>query len=306
MHTKGIMFGIGLIVAIDLVAVEPSSAQQTSSQRTLENTQLRGSQDYKDTIAAFLRGDNSKIVGGLVAPDGAYPWQVSLTASWIADPAQGHFCGGSIYNSKWIVTAAHCVIDNQARDIHVIAGTNKLTAVSPRLNIRRIIVHRAYNKPKEHDNDVALLELLRPLTFNDKIQSIELLSPADEKRLADPGKQLTVTGWGATQEGGSSVRDLRFVDIPAVSRDTCDSRPSYYRQITDNMLCAGKAIGGKDSCQGDSGGPLITDKASGPVRLAGIVSWGDGCAQFAKYGVYTRVARYNEWIAACTKNPAGC
>jgi secreted trypsin-like serine protease len=305
MNTAGRIGGVGLAIALSALALE-AQAQQMASQRTLENSESRGSKDYQDTVAAFLKGDNSKIVGGAVAPESAYPWQVSLSVSWIADPGQGHFCGGSIYNSKWVVTAAHCVVDNQPRDIHVVAGSNKLTANSRRLNIRRIIVHRAYNRPKEHDNDVALLELLRPLAFDDKTKPIELLSTADENGLIDPGRQLTVTGWGATQEGGSPVRDLRFVDIPSVSRDTCNQPPSYNRYVTDNMICAGKALGGKDSCQGDSGGPLITNNTSGPVRLAGIVSWGDGCARFAKYGVYTRVARYNQWIATCTSNPGAC
>jgi len=305
MIANRIGFGIGFI-AISLFAIAKSSAQQASSQKTIEKTELRGSRDFKDTVAAFLKNENSKIVGGALAPEGAYPWQVSLSVSWIADPGQGHFCGGSIYNSNWIVTAAHCVIDNQPQDINVVSGTSKITSTSPRLNVRRIIVHRSYNRPKEHDNDVALLELFKPLVFDDKTKPIELLSPAEEGRLTDPGKLLTVTGWGATQEGGSPVRDLRFVDIPSVIRDTCNQPPSYNHQVTDNMICAGKPLGGKDSCQGDSGGPLVTDKASGPVRLAGIVSWGEGCARFAKYGVYTRVARYNEWIATCTNSPGAC
>jgi secreted trypsin-like serine protease len=305
MNTTRRIAGFGLAVTLSVLALE-TNAQQKTSQRTVENAEFRGSKDYQETVAAYLKGDNAKIVGGAVAPEGAYPWQVSLSVSWIADPGQGHFCGGAIYNAKWIVTAAHCVIDNQPRDIHVVAGTNKLTAASPRLNVRRIIVHRAYNKPKEHDNDVALLELLGPLVFNDRTKPIELLWPADESRLADAGRQLTVTGWGATQEGGSPVRDLRFVDVPSVSRDTCNQPPSYNNKITDNMICAGKTLGGTDSCQGDSGGPLVTDKAAGPVRLAGIVSWGEGCARFGKFGVYTRVARYNQWITACTGNPSGC
>lgn len=297
--------GIGLAV-FGLLVVTKSTAQQDSSQTSLERAMSRGSQDYKDAIAAFLKGDSSKIVGGAPAPEAAYPWQVSLSVSWIADPGRGHFCGGSIYNSKWIVTAAHCVIDNEPQDIHVVAGTNKLVATSTRLNVRRIIVHRNYDRPKEHDNDVALLELLTPLTFDDKTKPIELLSPVDEHLLADSGRELTVTGWGATQEGGSPVRDLRFTVVPSVSREICNQPPSYNHHVTENMICAGKSLGGTDSCQGDSGGPLVSDKSLGPVRLVGIVSWGEGCAHFAKYGVYTRVARYNKWIATCTQNPGAC
>jgi secreted trypsin-like serine protease len=278
---------------------------QTPSRRSPQNGEVRGSQDYKSAVAAFRRGENDKIIGGLPAPDGAFPWQVSLSVSWIADPGRGHFCGGSIYDANWIITAAHCVIDNEPEDIHVVAGTNKLTASSPRLNIQRIIIHRAYDRPKKHDNDVALLELLRPLKLDNKIKPIELLSPAEEDRVTEPGQQLTVTGWGATQEDGRPVRDLRFVDIPAVSRDTCNQPPSYNHHVTDNMICAGRPIGGKDSCQGDSGGPLIS-KSLGPFRLAGVVSWGDGCARFGKYGIYARVSRYNAWIAKCTRNPDSC
>jgi secreted trypsin-like serine protease len=301
MNIKSVIVSIGLVLVIPIFT---ANAQGTPGKRTLDSMELRGSQDYQDTAAAFLKGDTSKVVGGKVAPDGAYPWQVALLVSWIANPVQAHFCGGSIYNTHWIVTAAHCVIENEPRDIHVVAGTNKLTAHVERANVRRIVVHRDYNKPKKHDNDVALLELFRPLVFNDRIGAIELLSPADESRLTGAGQQLTVTGWGATQEGGSPVRDLRFVDIPPVPREKCNERPSYNRRVTENMICAGNSIG--DSCQGDSGGPLITDKRSGAIRLAGLVSWGEGCAQFAKYGVYTRVVRYNEWIAKCTSNPGTC
>jgi hypothetical protein len=208
MSTKKIIVGVELTFAISLFSVIGAGAQQASSQRTLENTELRGSQDYKDTGAAFLKGDNSKIVGGAVAPEGAYPWQVSLSVSWIADPGQGHFCGGSIYNTKWIVTAAHCVVDNQPLDIHVVAGTNKLTSTSPRLNVRRIIVHRTYNKPKEHDNDVALLELLKPLAFSDLIKPHRAVVAGRRKPIG--GSRKTTDGHGMGRDPGRRRAGTRF------------------------------------------------------------------------------------------------
>lgn len=268
-------------------------------------TEIRGSADYRDTVDRFLKGIRPKVVGGSIAPEGAYPWQISLVVSWIADASRGHFCGGSIYDRSWIVTAAHCVDTNQPEDIHVVSGSNIIGQNSPRINVKRIIVHKSYNA-SSNDNDIALLELLEPLSLSAGVQAIELLDATEEDASFATGKMLTVTGWGATVEGGGTVKNLRFVDVPPVTRDVCNRPESYDGSITDNMICAGRALGGTDSCQGDSGGPLVTDKSAGLPKLAGIVSFGEGCARPAKFGVYTRVTRYKGWINQCVASPKSC
>jgi secreted trypsin-like serine protease len=264
---------------------------------------LTGSEDYEDTVKRFLSGDVDKVVGGRLASMGAHPWQVSLAVSWIADAGRAHFCGGSVYDSRWIVTAAHCMKDLIPAQIHVVAGTNVLTRGAYRINVSRIIRHASYD-PKSKDNDVALLQTAEPLPLGSLVRSIGLMSADDEVKLS--GKNLLVTGWGATEQGGVKVRDLREVDVPYVTNEACNDFLSYDGRVTANMLCAGRAAGGVDSCQGDSGGPLTLKTGSTSTILAGIVSWGRGCAQPGKYGVYARVSRYKAWVENCTKAPSTC
>lgn len=251
-----------------------------------------GVADYDQVVKLYRDDGTPKIVGGQVAPDKAYPWQVSLQVSWIADPGAAHFCGGTVYREKWVITAAHCVAGLKADDIVVSAGVNNLGPGVRRTNLARIIAHENYNKIP-HDSDIALLELKTPLKFDDRTKPATLITAAQEAAFA-PGADLTVTGWGATKIGGDTVRDLRFVGVPFVDRDTCNKTLSYDGKITATMMCAGKAAGGADSCQGDSGGPLVV---AGQPQLAGVVSWGQGCALPYKYGVYARIPPFASWIA---------
>jgi len=110
-----------------------------------------------------------------------------------------------------------------------------------------------------------------------------------------------LVGWGRLKEGGKKATVLQEAKVPIINRQTCWKALSLYGVFTSNMICAGYKKGGIDACQGDSGGPLVY-RNGGRFELAGIVSWGSGCGDAEKYGVYTRVDKYVNWIKANIKN----
>ena len=295
----------GVVTAISLVLAGVLSAQ-TPRVSSLSDLPVSGSQPYRETVDRFMNHLEPKIVGGRVAPPGAYPWQVSLGVSWIADPYRAHFCGGSVYSANWIVTAAHCMENTPPKDVIVTAGTHLLGngTGGSRRNVKRIIVKSNFDS-QTMNNDVALIELSEPLELDATTQAIRLVSSTDESALLHNGTPLVVTGWGTTKQNGKPVRDLRYVEVPLVERATCNRPLAYDAQISTNMLCAGVAAGGVDACQGDSGGPLTVGADAKP-QLAGVVSWGEGCARPNKPGVYTRLANYSSWVAGCVARPEHC
>lgn len=267
---------------------------------------------YDQAIARNLHHEAWKIVGGSEAAQGSAPWQASLGVSRIADPARAHFCGGSIIASRWIITAAHCVTRLSPEKVLVVVGSNRLHGALVRHAVKRIIVHPGFNAASM-DKDIALMELLEPLALGTQLRAIELPRLNDEKRLLVKNAGLTVTGWGATVEDGAAVVTLRTLEVPLVQRRSCNRALAYDGAVTINMICAGFVAGGEDACQGDSGGPLTIDAAPGIAAdakrtptLAGIVSWGDGCAHVDKVGVYTRVAKFTAWVGACIAGGPGC
>jgi trypsin len=289
-------------IAASFAAILATYSMSGAEELTAATFKKTGSADYDGTVQRFLDNATPKIVGGIPATPGAYPWQASLVVSNISDAGRAHFCGGSIYNEKWIVTAAHCMTGLDPSQFQVIVGTYTLNNSVKRNAVKRRIVNGSYEKVATSDSDVALIELVQPLDLSGPARPITILSPADEATVLMEGKPLTVTGWGATQEGGNVVRDLRQVTVPFVTYKVCSDPLSYGKQITDNMICAGMMTGGKDSCQGDSGGPLVSVAA--PVQLVGVVSWGDGCARPGKPGVYTRISNFKGWVEACVAGGA--
>lgn len=235
------------------------------------------------------------IVGGQDAAPGQFPWQISLQRR--SGNRFSHSCGGSILNERWVVTAAHCVDGARTRNLRVVAGDHHRTqneGVEQTVGLARIVEHPAYD-PFTSENDIALLELSSPLILSParRTAAIGLFTPADSAAGLDaPGTMATISGWGTTSEGGSLPAVLKFAQVPVVS--DADARDAY-GDIADSMIGAGFDQGGIDTCQGDSGGPLVLQTPAGP-RLAGLTSFGIGCARAGLPGIYTEVSFFNDFI----------
>lgn len=240
-------------------------------------------------------GTGQGIVGGQSASIVDHPWQISLQGSF-----GGHFCGGSIIDPSWILTAAHCVEGSSASSLRVVAGITRLSQANSGQvrSVAQVISYPGYIAP-EYGRDAALLRLSAPLDLSTAtVRAIGLVTPNDEAAgLTAAGVNARVSGWGSLSSGGGSPDNLQAVTVPLVSQAAAQSA---YRgeTITADQLGAGVlGVGGRDACQGDSGGPLTVPDGAGARRLAGVVSWGYGCGDRRYPGLYARVASFTTWIA---------
>lgn len=232
-----------------------------------------------------------RVVGGVNATEGAWPWIVSL--QW-----RGHHrCGASLIGRDWLLTAAHCVY---GRNVHlqsweaVFGLHSQIHENSEHVQTRRVdrvIFHREYDRITKQA-DIAMIHLQQPISFTDWVQPVCL---AAEGQSFAAGRKCFIAGWGRQSENGATPDVLQEAQVPLVDQDQCQQQLPEY-SITSSMLCAGYPEGGVDSCQGDSGGPLVT-LDDGRWTLIGVTSFGRGCGRPQTPGVYARVSAFSSWIA---------
>jgi trypsin len=242
--------------------------------------------------AAIGSADGDRIIGGSAASPGEYPAQGALLIDTNADPTvyEG-LCGGTLLGRRQFLTAAHCVDGSAPADLLVYLGDVDLGgAAGVNVNVAAIEVHAGYDAPS-HINDLAMLTLATPVAF----EPLRVVRANESARWAG-GTQATVIGWGTTETLPFS-QFLLEANVPIIGDDVCVSQ---YASLFDpnTMVCAYDGV--HDTCQGDSGGPLMVPNLAGGFILAGVTSWGIGCAQPNAAGVYARLggAGLNEWVMA--------
>ncbi len=246
-----------------------------------------------------------RIVGGNPTDPGEYPFLVALVSPLTGNSWLGQFCGGAVIDDMWVMTAAHCVSNDDGTQVSptsldVVTGRHDLYCFdfggSPactegqRIDVAEIHRHPQFDKDT-FNNDIALLRLATATTST----PVAWATPTDAGLFA-AGVVATVMGWGQT-ESVPAFPDVPYdVNVEILSDADCKAPNTSYPASSifdDTMLCAGDvASGGVDSCQGDSGGPLVVPDGIGGWLQAGIVSWGIGCADPGAPGVYAQVSAF--------------
>jgi secreted trypsin-like serine protease len=226
-------------------------------------------------VAAPAVAAQPYIVGGADASVADYPYAVFL-----ADARGNQFCGGVLIGPSSVATAAHCAKAVARADMKVVAGRqDKRTRSGSQADVSSVWMPSTFSEPTK-GQDIAVLTLRTRLPY----KAVTVAGGGDTA-LYREGTKATVLGWGRMSDGGQQSNTLRKAVVPLISDKSCAA--SYSNYDPGSMVCAGYSRGGVDACQGDSGGPLVVGDT-----LIGIVSYGEGCAEPNRPGVYTRVSAY--------------
>lgn len=219
--------------------------------------------------------------------------QVAILTKW-----KEQYCGGTLIAPGWVLTAAHCIRRRgRRRKVIVRVGEHEILVDNSNevdMKVERDFPHNHFDY-QTITNDIALLKLRKPEKIKDMVQYACLPEAGDE---LEDGTSCYIVGWGKQKNTHILGSDaLREAEVPIVSKKKC--RKAFDYNINEKQICAGFKKGGVDSCAGDSGGPLICPRVvNGTERwvVYGVTSYGEGCGQKGKYGIYTKVTHYLNWI----------
>ncbi|XP_030274077.1 tissue-type plasminogen activator isoform X1 [Sparus aurata] len=241
-----------------------------------------------------------RMFGGRESDITEQPWQAVINVYQSRLKKHFHRCGGVLIDSCWVLSAAHCFEDNaKVEKLEVILGRTfrKQNSSSEQIfKVEKYWIHEKFNN-ETFDNDIALLKLKTDIGIC-AINSPEVFPAClPERGLVLPDwTECEISGYGKNSEFSAEYSErVKRGYVRLWPRERCIPDVLSGRPVTSNMLCAGDTRGLDDACKGDSGGPLVC-KNKDQMTLMGVISWGDGCGQKDKPGVYTRVPHYIDWI----------
>jgi secreted trypsin-like serine protease len=294
------------------------------------------------------RTSRVRVISGDRVSRGTYRFQAQIYSNFTGySPAERagremwelqHRCGGTLIAPNWVLTAAHCITQEQVnRDYRVrIGATNLRVGDGPSFRIDRMVRHADFD-PDTKFHDIALVHFVGNASG---LETVDLHGERDGVLLDHPrynarrgviqGRQVLrrvsanqsesefqtsfALGWGKTLPGPEGRYSVVLTRVPldVMNADEC-AQTAYYRARTGaTTVCAGRK--GKDTCTGDSGGPLMLNidrrnpdgtQSKRRSTQIGIVSWGKGCAEEGSPGVYTRITAYRDWIRRAMAAPVG-
>lgn len=260
--TRSLLFSILVFALLGLSACQFHNGLEVSPQ-------------YKNT-------KNSAILGGRAALEDEFPFVVNIWLNTPKDHYVAHICGGSLIHPRWVLTAAHCVLEEASEsdlrlikpaDFNLYMGSPHISGKNGRsLRVRSIVIHPKFSWPR---HDVALMEL------TESVHDIPPVSLHREDFDGAPTSTLmTVVGWGLVDsEGKVDGESLQKLSLPLIPRDQCNHDVIVRKRewsLGPETLCVQTTNNQKASCHGDSGGPLLHFDGS-QYHQIGIVSWGSAC-----------------------------
>ncbi|XP_058790792.1 trypsin-like [Phymastichus coffea] len=204
-------------------------------------------------------------------------------------------CGGAIISEHHILTAAHCLLWGPS-EYQVRLGSNLRDHEGSLHDIREHRLHELYYEDRDYQasprkvpvNDLAIIELSESIDFDYRRQAIKLYDYMEDVGV---GAEALVTGWYVYKHN-FSAEHLTTKVVQTLDMSLCNKAYEDIGGVPAGQICAGyPGSPGRTGCLGDSGGPLVVNG-----RLAGILSWGNGCMKARYPGLYTEIAYYRDWI----------